>query len=134
MLTNWQVLAPEPISPTQSRKTAAAQRISEEPNIYPYHIFFIRISLQILDYQRSPIYIHIIYFQSEYLYSCVWSMIQNYYLRRVWDNVSFRMSLKSTFLAFKISCTSCPNWGEVIWTKKNSSIFSGYFPLVRQAV
>ena len=65
MLTNWQVLAPEPISPTQSRKTAAAQRISEEPNIYPYHIFFIRISLQILDYQRSPIYIHIIYFQSE---------------------------------------------------------------------
>ena len=79
MLTNWQVLAPEPISPTQSRKTAAAQRISEEPNIY----------------------IHIIYFQSEYLYSCVWSMIQNYYLRRVWDNVSFRMSLKSTFLAFK---------------------------------
>ena len=22
------------------------------------------------------------------------------------------MSLKSTFLAFKKSCTSCPNWGE----------------------
>ena len=55
MLTNWQVLAPEPISPTQSRKTAAAQRISEEPNIY----------------------IHIIYFQSEYLYSCVWQLIRS---------------------------------------------------------
>ena len=31
------------------------------------------------------------------------------------------MSLKAMFLAFKKSCTSCPNWGEggreVIWTK-----------------
>ena len=24
---------------------------------------------------------------------------------------------ESTFLAFKKSGTSCPNWGEVIWTK-----------------
>ena len=38
------------------------------------------------------------------------------------------MSLKSTFLAFKKSCTSCPNWeegeGEVIWSKsKRTAVF-----------
>ena len=45
------------------------------------------------------------------------------------------MSLKSTFLAFKKSCTSCPNWGEgegreVIWTKskRTATFFLETFP------
>ena len=46
-----------------------------------------------------------------------------FYSRRILDNESFWMSLKSTFLALKKSGTSCPNWGggegEVIWTKSN---------------
>ena len=37
------------------------------------------------------------------------------YLRRIVDKESFWMSPKSTFWAFKKSCTSCPNY--VIWTK-----------------
>ena len=43
------------------------------------------------------------------------------------------MSLKSTFLAFKKSCTSCPNWGEgvgIIWTKskRTAAFFRETFP------
>ena len=34
-------------------------------------------------------------------------------LRRILDNESFLMSLKSTFLAFKKSCTSYPKWGDI---------------------
>ena len=32
------------------------------------------------------------------------------YLIRILDNESFRKSLKSTLVAFKKSCTRCPNW------------------------
>ena len=56
------------------------------------------------------------------------------YLRRILDNKSFWMSLKSTFLAFKKSCW--PNWGEgrkggnLDKIQKNSNIFLWYRPLM----
>ena len=41
------------------------------------------------------------------------------------------MVSNSTFLAFRKSCTSCPNWGEVIWTKsKRTAVFLGLLPLL----
>ena len=59
------------------------------------------------------------------------------YLRRILDNESFWMLSKSTFLAFKKSCTSCPNWGEgvggeIIWTKfkRTAAFFREIFPYV----
>ena len=47
------------------------------------------------------------------------------------------MSLKSTFLAFKKSCKSCPNWeggGNLDKIQKNSNILSGCLPWVRQKI
>ena len=51
--------------------------------------------------------------------------------------MSFWMSLKSTFLAFKKSCKSCPNWeggGNLDKIQKNSNILSGCLPWVRQKI
>ena len=55
------------------------------------------------------------------------------YLRRILDNKSFWMSLKSPFLASKKSCKNCPNWGEgrggnLEKIQKNSSLFRGVVP------
>ena len=52
------------------------------------------------------------------------------YLRRIFDNESFWMSLKSTFLAFKKSCRNRGEGGEVIWTKskRTAAFFRDVFP------
>ena len=47
------------------------------------------------------------------------------------------MSLKSTFLPFKKSCKSCPNWeggGNLDKIQKNSNILLGCLPWVRQKI
>ena len=65
---------------------------------------------------------------------CTWSTQQVFglYFRRFLDNELFWISVKSTFLAFKKSCTSCPNWGEGGGNsdkiQKNSSFFRDAFP------
>ena len=60
------------------------------------------------------------------------------YLRRNSDNESIWISLKSTFLALKKSCTSCPNGGvggnlDKIQSKRTETFFCETFPHLKHS-